>query len=85
MDPILVAEAMNDELIRVYRMPRPQSRYCFGSGVPQECVNLDWFRTPPDPLSGRPPTQDDIIEWVRQKRYYEPGLLILGETWAALA
>ena len=67
-------------LIRVFEIPKPNRKYCFGAGVPQSFVNVDWFRDDHDPLT--PDTVEEYKEFIKRKSYFSPhkSLLVLHPT-----
>ena len=68
-------------LIRVFEIPAPDGRFCFGAGKPMTFTELDWFRDDGMPEGYLP---DDIVDFVTNKRYARGGrpLLVLTESWS---
>jgi hypothetical protein len=66
-------------LVRVLEIPPTRGEFCFGGGVPQLWLEVDWFTTDGCPEGDAVPPED-IMEFVKKKRYATPGrpLLILS-------
>ena len=79
---------MNHHLIRVFEIPPPDPRYCFGDGKLMPFREVDWFM---DSLVHPSLQEDDLAkhsittepgrlfltDFIRQKRYYRPGVPLL--------
>lgn len=75
--------AKNLTLIRVFEIPPPDARYCFGGGKLMNFVEIDWFHDISQlssqailPSEARSITDPDgpaaLTEMIKEKNYYDP-------------
>lgn len=67
-------------LIRVFKIPPADGRFCFGGGKPMPFTEVDWFRDDDGRTDGEA-GREMLICFIKQKNYYsdETPLLVLTE------